>query len=147
MRVAGLILTAFAIGFAVSTSARPLRVECPAAGMSVEACHVSVDATLRRGLVVPHPLILEARVEPGPAGSSENGHRATVTYDLLGMPDPTAIELHYDMGGHWGGVADRGWPELPLWWAAPVLVLLLAGGVLVTKGRATHPDRPPGDRA
>jgi hypothetical protein len=137
MRVAGLIVTALAIAFAVSANVPPLSVECPADAMSAEACHASVDATLRRGLAAPHPLILAARVEPGPAGPTGQGHRATVTYDLLGMPHPTVVELYYDMGGHWGGVADHGWPELPLWWGVPVVALLGVGGLLVTRGRRT----------
>jgi hypothetical protein len=137
MRVAGLIVTALAIAVAVSASVPPLHVECPAVGMSAEACHASVDATLRRGLAAPHPLILAARVEPGTAGPTGQGHRATITYDLLGMPYPTVVELHHDSGGHWGGNADHGWPELPLWWGVPVVVLLGLGGLLVTRGRRT----------
>ena len=93
MRIVGLGLAVLAIVFAVSANVPPLRVDCPTSGMTVEACHETVDATLRRGLVVPHPLILAAHVVPGPAGPTANGHRATVTYDLLGMPDPTVIEL------------------------------------------------------
>ena len=139
MRIAGLLVTALAIAFVVSANVPPLRVECPAAGMSVEVCHDSVRATLRRGLPVPHPLILVARVEPGPAEEGSNGHRATVTYDLLGMPAPTIVRLYYDIGGHWGGEADRGWLELGTWWAAPIVVLLAIGGLLLTRGRPTLP--------
>jgi hypothetical protein len=137
VRVAGFLVAALAIVFAASANAPPLRVECPTERMSVDVCRASVDATLRRGLTAPHPLILAARVEPGPAGPTGRGHRATVTYDLLGMPYPTVVELYYDMGGHWGGVADRGWPELPLWWGVPVVVLLGLGGMLFTRGRRT----------
>jgi hypothetical protein len=140
MRIAGLVLTALAIALAVSANVPPLRIECPADGMSVTACHDTVTATLRRGLVVPHPLILAVRVEPGPAGPDEYGHRATVTYDLLGMPFPTVIELSYDLGGHWGGSADHGWPELALWWLVPVVVLLGIGAWLFTRGRRAPPD-------
>jgi hypothetical protein len=132
-------LAALALVFAVSANVPPLRIECPTRDMSVEACDASVRASLRRGLTVPHPLILAARVEAGPAGSGEQGHRATVSYDLLGMPFPTVVELWYDLGGHWGGVADHGWPELPLWWAVPVIVLLGLGGLLQTRGRRTPP--------
>ena len=139
MRIAGLILTGLAIAFAVSANVPPLRVECPGGAMTDEACHDSVRATLRRGLVVPHPLILAAHVEPGPAGPTETGHRATVTYDLLGMPFPTVIGLYYDLGGHWGGVADHGSPEIPLAWLVPVVVLLGVGGLLVTGGRRRRP--------
>jgi hypothetical protein len=135
MRLAGFLVASVALALAVSADLPPLRIECPADGMSAETCHASVDATLRRGLEAPHPLVLVARVEPGPAGSDEVGHRATVTYELLGMPYPTVVELYYDMGGHWGGAADHGWPELPLWWGVPVVVLLGIGGLLITRGR------------
>jgi hypothetical protein len=139
MRIAGLLLTALAIAFVVSANVPPLRVECPVTGMSAEVCHDSVTASLDRGLPVPHPLILAARVEPGPAPEGTNGHRATVTYDLLGMPFPTVVRLYYDIGGHWGGETDRSQWELGAWWAAPVLVLLGLGGLLVTRGRRSPP--------
>jgi hypothetical protein len=139
MRVAGLIVMAVAMALVVGANVPPLRIECPVDRMSVEACHASVDAVLRRGLVAPHPLILEARVEPGPAAPSALGHRATITFEMLGMPYPTVVELYYDIGGHWGGVADHGWPEVPSWWGAPVVVLLIAGGLLFTRGRRTPP--------
>jgi hypothetical protein len=142
LRIAGLLLTALAIAFVVSANVPPLRVDCPTAGMSIDVCHDSVTASLDRGLPVPHPLILSAAVEPGPDASG-NGHRATITYDLLGMPSPTVVRLYYDIGGHWGGVADRSWLELGAWWAAPVVILFLAGGLLVTRGRrAPPPSRP-----
>ena len=142
MRVVALLLVVLAIGFAVSANVPPLRIECPADAMAVATCRDAVDATRRRGLTVPHPLILAARVAPGPAGPTENGHRATVTYELLGMPFPTVIDLYYDMGGHWGGVADHGWPELPLWWLVPVVALLGLGGWLFTRGRRPRPAPP-----
>jgi hypothetical protein len=103
--------------------------------MAVETCRDIVDATLRRGLSGPHPLILAARVEPGSAGANEYGHRATVTYDLLGVPYATVVRLYYETGGHWGGESDRTALELAAWWAVPVVVLLLVGGTLVTRGR------------
>jgi hypothetical protein len=140
MRIAGLVLAVLAIAFAVSTNVAPLRVDCPADVMSAATCREAVDATLRRGLVVPHPLILAAHVRPGSVGPTELGHRATVTYDLLGMPEPTVVELYYDMGGHWGGAADRGWPELPLWWLVPIVILLGLGAWLFTRGRRSPPD-------
>jgi hypothetical protein len=146
MRVAGLVLTALALGFAVTANVPPLRMDCPVERMSVQTCHDAVNATLRRGLDVPHPLILAAHVAPGPAGPSEMGHRATVTYDLLGMPFPTVVELYYDMGGHWDGVADHGWPELPLAWLIPVVIGLGLGGWLFTSGRRPS-TAPPGKRA
>jgi hypothetical protein len=139
MRVAGLLATALAIALVVSANVPPLRIECPVAGMTVKVCHDSVEATLQRGLPVPHPLILAARVEPGPAAQGTNGHRATVTYDLLGMPSSTVVRLFYDIGGHWGGEADRGTLELGAWWAAPIVALLSLGGVLVTRGRRPPP--------
>ena len=142
MRIAGLILTVLAIAFAVSANVPPLRVDCPPEGMSAESCRDAVNATLRRGLVVPHPLILAAHVVPGPASSTESGHRATVTYDMLGLPFPTVIDLYYDMGGHWDGVADHGSPEIPLAWVVPVVVLLGLGGLLFTKGRWRPPMVP-----
>jgi hypothetical protein len=134
MRIAGLVLTILALALAGTANVPPLRIDCPGGGMTLEACHDTVNATLRRGLTVPHPLIVAAHVEAGPAGPTEMGHRATVTYDLLSMPFPTVIELYYDMGGHWGGVADHGWPELPLWWLVPVVVLLGLGAWLFTRG-------------
>jgi hypothetical protein len=145
MRIAGLVLTVLALVLAGTANVPPLRIECPADGMTATACHDAVNATLKRGLTVPHPLIVAAHVEAGSAGPTEMGHRATVTYDLLSMPFPTVIELYYDMGGHWGGVADHGWPELQLWWLVPVVVLLGLGAWLFTRGwrvRATIPSDP-----
>ena len=91
--------------------------------MVVDTCRDVGDAALRRGLSGPHPLILAARVEPGPASSGTYGHRATVTYDLLGVPSATVVRLYYDIGGHWGGdpIALR---SSSAWWGVPVVVLL-----------------------
>ncbi len=99
---------------AVSASvAQPLRIACAAGGLADQACHETVAAALERGLAPFHPLILAAHVEPGPAADPvQNGHRATVTFDLLGIPGPTTVRLFYDIGGHWGGAPDRGALEL-----------------------------------
>ena len=43
------------------------------------------------------------------------GHRATVTFDLLGVPGPTVVALYYDIGAHWGGVTSRAPVELAGW--------------------------------
>ena len=126
-------LTVGAIALVVSANVPPLRVECPTDDMSVEVCHDSVTASLDRGLPVPHPLILAVRVEAGPVHEGAYGHRATVSYDLLGVPSPTTVRLYYDIGGHWGGQVDRGTFELAAWWGVPIVVLLLVGGLLVTR--------------
>ena len=43
------------------------------------------------------------------------GHRATVTFDLLGVPDQISVALYYDIGAHWGGVVNRSPLEVALW--------------------------------
>jgi hypothetical protein len=104
----------------------------------------TVYAALERGLSPLHPLILDAYVEPGPADEpTELGHRATVTFTMLGIPGPTTVRLYVDVGAHWGGVTDRGAPEMALW-SLPV-PLLLAGGVLLagrSLGRPGKAGRP-----
>jgi hypothetical protein len=117
--------------FALATAVPPLRVDCPAGGLPEAACHETVEGALKRGLPGPHPLILAARVEPGPAGLDQYGHRATVVLDLLALPGSAEVRMYYDRGGHWGGEMDRSAGELLAWWAIPPLVpLTLAGLVL-----------------
>ena len=110
--------------------------------MSADACAASVEAALARGLAPIHPLILAAHVAPGAdPGPGELGHRATVTFDLLGVPGPTVVRLYYDLGGHWGGEADRSPEELALWWALPAIVLgAIAGGALWAVRRRRSPS-------
>lgn len=113
----------------VGTSAQPLRETC-AAALRGDVCQETVAAALERGLPQLHPLILAARVDPGPASaSSELGHRATVTFEMLGVPAPTRVKLFVDVGAHWGGSADRGSVELALWSLVPAALAL--GGLPV----------------
>jgi hypothetical protein len=128
-------LAALAALLALGSGVPPLRVECPAGGMSEEACRETVDGSLKRGLRAPHPLILAARVEPGPAGLDEYGHRATVRLDLLGVPGPTHVRMYYDRGGHWGGEVDRPDAEILAWFALPPLVLVTAAGLVLALAR------------
>jgi hypothetical protein len=137
VRIVGLVAVIFALALAVSANVPPLRIEC-SPPMSTEVCDGTVRAALRRGLVVPHPLILAARVDPGTAEPGELGHQATVTFDLLGMPFPTRVMMFTDMVGTWGAEPDHGWPEIPLWWAVPVIVLLGIGAWLFTRGWRTR---------
>ena len=99
--------------------------ETSATSISAEVRHETVVAALERGLAPLHPLILDARVEPGPASAvTELGHRATVTFLLLGVPGPTQVRLYVDVGAHWGGAPDRGAAELAIWsMLTPMLVL------------------------
>jgi hypothetical protein len=110
---------------AVSASvAQPLRITCVAGGLADQVCHETVAAALERGLAPFHPLILAVHVEPGPAADpGQSGPRASVTFDLLGIPGPTTVRLFSDMGGHWGGAPDRGALELAAW-------SLLAAGIV-----------------
>ena len=104
--------------------AQPSRITCAVGRLAVQACHETVAAALERGLAPFHPLILAAHVEPGPAADpSQYGLRASVTFDLLGVPGPTTVRLFYDIGAHWGGAPDRGALELAAW-------SLLAAGVV-----------------
>ena len=74
-------------------------------------------------------------MEPGAAaGAGELGHRATVTFDLLGMPAPTRVELYFDQGGHWGGESDRSDMEIAAWTLLPPLLASLIGVGLVARG-------------
>ena len=78
--------------------------------------------------------------EGGPAAGAL-GHRATVTFDLLGVPGTTSVRLFLDMGGHWGGDVDRSQAELAGWTLVP---LFLASGVaIVLVGRRGRRHSPP----
>ena len=102
----------------------PLR-EMSATLLSPDERHETVVAALERGLAPLHPLILDASVEPGPAGTApELGHRATVTFSMLGIPGPTRVKLFVDVGAHWGGTPDRLAAELAIWsLLTPVVIL------------------------
>ena len=104
-----------------AATALPLTTSC-ASSVSDQVCHDTVTAALQRGMPAFHPLILAAHVEPGPAALGQAGHRATVTFDLLGVPGATSVRLFSDIGGHWGGAVDRGAPELALWSLVAALV-------------------------
>jgi hypothetical protein len=125
----GLLLVAGA------SSAPPLAQVCD--GLETAACEGAVEAVRRRGLASVHPLILSVTVEPGTAPRPQDlGHRATLTYQMLGMPDTTVIELYYDQGAHWGGETDRSDTELAAWALAPLaLAALLAAGLLALARR------------
>ena len=111
-------LAALAVALAVAFSiAAPRTISCaPGPLGDPVVCRDTVTAAMERGLAPFHPLVLGALVEPGEtAGTTENGHRATVSFDLLGVPGPTTVRLFYDIGGHWGGVPSRGATELATW--------------------------------
>jgi hypothetical protein len=95
--------------------ARPIEQTCDPQ-LTRPICLETIDAALRKGLPAIHPLLLTARAEPGPAaGADQLGHRATVRFGLLGVPGPVSVRLFFDAGAHWGGIADRGAPELLSW--------------------------------
>lgn len=127
---------------AVGSSTAPLSRTC--VGLETTACDGAIEAVRRRGLAGIRPLILSVTVEPGSApGPQELGHRATLTYQMLGMPDPTVIKLYYDQGGHWGGETERSDTELAAWALAPlVLAALLALAVVVMAWRRRWRTRP-----
>ena len=113
-----LILVALLIGglwIATGLAMRPLRQTCDPA-LATDVCLETIDAALRKGMPGVHPLLVGAHAEPGPAaGPDQFGHRATVTFDVLGMVGPTTVRLFFDTGAHWGGIADRGTWELLPW--------------------------------
>ncbi len=119
----------------LASSVAPLRVTC-ASTIPADVCAGTVAASLTRGLPV-HPLVLAANVEPGPAALSNTaGHRATVQFDLLGVPGSTSVRLFYDMGGHWGAVPSRSAMESAAWaLAASAIAVGLGGLVIVGVGR------------
>jgi len=137
---AAVLITASLLLVVVGTSAAPLSRTC-APSLPEGACTAAVSAVVRRGLTAFHPLILAARVEPGSEPRPEQvGHRATVRFDLLGVPRPLRIELHYDQGAHWGGVPDRGEPELAAYALAPMAVAGLIGVAIVGLSRRRRRD-------
>ena len=95
--------------------ARPIEQTCDPQ-LTRPICLETIDAALRKGLPAIHPLLLTARAEPGPAaGADQLGHRATVRFGLLGVPGAVSVRLFFDAGAHWGGIADRGAPEMLSW--------------------------------
>lgn len=129
--VAAILVLAGVLLFVLGLVSPPLGRTC-ADGIDAAACSGAVDAVMRRGLPQIHPLILASHVEPGTSSASETlGHRASVSFDLLGVPGPVTVELHYDEGGHWGGVLDRSEPEVAAWALLPILLALLAGTIIV----------------
>jgi len=117
--------------------------ETSTTAMSAEVRHESVVAALERGLAPLHPLIFDATVESGPANApAELGHRATVTFAMLGVPGPTRVKLFVDVGAHWGGTPDRGAAELAAWSLLAPLVVL-GGPMLLWRGRRRRADRRP----
>jgi hypothetical protein len=114
--------------------------------MDPVACTSAVGAVVRRGLPELHPLILATRVEPGAQpGPQENGHRATVEFDMLGVPGPVVIELYYDVGAHWGGRLDRSEAEVAAWALAPLALAGLVAVPLVGLGWRRRRSMAPGD--
>ncbi len=115
--------------------------ETGAASISADVRHETVVAALERGLAPLHPLILDASVEPGPASvATELGHRATVTFAMLGVPGPTRVKLFADVGGHWGGTPDRRAPELAFW-SLLTSLLVVGGALLVWRVRRRRAER------
>jgi hypothetical protein len=132
------VLAAILVGalwLAVGISAPPIERTCDAA-LARDACLETIDAALRKGLPAIHPLLLAAYAQPGPAARPDQlGHRATVTFSVLGVPGQIEIRLFFDAGGHWGGIANRPSPEMAAWaigWAiaAGSAVAVAAGGLL-----------------
>lgn len=112
------VLGAVAIGVmwvALGVLARPIDRTCDPR-LTTAICLETIDAALRKGLPAVHPLLLSAQAEPGPAAAADQyGHRATVRFGLAGVPGPVSVRLFFDAGGHWGGIPDRGAPELLAW--------------------------------
>lgn len=127
-----------AVWVAIGVAVRPVRQTCDPA-LAVDICLETIDAAMRRGLARLHPLLLAAHATPGPAaGADQLGHRATVTFEVLGIPSSVSVKLFFDAGAHWGGVADRGAQELVLWTVAQgVVVAAVSGGswLLLRGGR------------
>lgn len=135
MLIAAGLLAGALLLVVLGRSSTPLARTC-ADGLPEAACEGAVDAVMRRGMPSLHPLILAAHVEPGSApGFADMGHRASVRFDLLGVPGATTIDLYYDAGGHWGGESDRPDDEIAAWTVAPLPLALIAGVVVVGLAR------------
>lgn len=105
---------------------RPIEQTCDPQ-LTRPVCLETIDAALRKGLPAIHPLLLTANAEPGPAaGADQLGHRATVHFGLLGVPDPVSVRLFFDAGAHWGGIADRQAPELLSWSLVEAVIVAVA---------------------
>lgn len=139
-RVLSLVLIGL-LWVVLGVGARPIEETCDAR-LTRAVCVETVDAALRKGLPVIHPLLLTARAEPGPAAESDQfGHRATVRFGLLGIPGPVSVRLFFDAGGHWGGIADRGTAELSVWsMAQGVVVAGAAAGAWTLFSRRRRSD-------
>jgi hypothetical protein len=124
------------IGIAV----RPVQETCDQA-LATDVCFETIDAAMRKGLPSVHPLLLAAHAEPGPAARPDQfGHRATVTFEALGIPGPVSVRLYFDSGGHWGGIVDRAASELALWTVTQAVAIAAAGSAgsrLLLRGRRT----------
>lgn len=143
--VAGFVVTWVAVGALLA----PIH-EMYDPSIPPDVGHETVVAALERGLAPVHPLILDAAVEPGEVSAPDHGHRATVTFTMLGVPGPTRVRLVYDISAHWGGVPDRGAPELALWAVLLPLALLgiiLVGWVVVRRRVRVAATRGPGATA
>lgn len=115
---------------AIGAAVRPLQLTCDPV-LARDVCLETIDAALRKGMPRVHPPLLAAHAEPGPAARPDQfGHRATVTFDVLGVPGPISVRLFFDAGGHWGGIASRGAAELALWTLAQGVVAAAAAGWL-----------------
>ena len=131
---------------AVFSMAGPLAISCAPGPITELGCHETVTAAMERGLAPFHPLVLSAHVDPGEtAGTRLYGHRATVTFDLLGVPGATTVAMYYDSGGHWYAVPDRRAPELAAWallTTAVLVAIVMAVGWLALR---RHRKAPGGD--
>ncbi len=144
MRIALVIATSIILGavlLVVVGVSSPVPAPTCADGMDEAACTSAVGAVVRRGLPEIHPLILATSVEPGTEpGPQDMGHRATVEFEMLAVPEPVSIELYYDVGAHWGGRLDRPEQEVVAWTFAPLVVAGLAAGLILSlawwRGRA-----------
>lgn len=134
---AGALVLAAVLVIVMGMSVAPISRSCPRE-FEQGACEGAVEAVLRRGLPALHPLILAAAVEPGPAEAGQPGHRATVAFDLLGVPGATRVALYFDQGGHWGGESDRSEAEVAAWTLLPLLLASAVGVGLVAVGWRRH---------